>query len=135
MINKIKDWYENLTQDSLNELNQFYTEDSFFKDPFNEIKGRKKINLIFEHMFENTDNPRFIFIDTIVEGDQAFLTWDFVFHINKNEYKIHGSSHLKLNSEGKIYYHRDYWDVGEEVLSKVPIIKSIYKMLTAKLRV
>lgn len=135
MLKELLYWYENLSPQSLNDLSQFYTEDSFFKDPFNEITGREKIKLIFEHMFENTEKPRFIFIDSIQEGNQVFLTWDFKFEINKKKYKIHGSSHLKLNTEGKVYYHRDYWDVGEEVLSKVPIIKSLYKMLTAKLRV
>ncbi len=47
--------------------------------------------------------------------------------------KIHGSSHLKLNYEEKIVYHRDYWDVGEELLLKIPLIKSLYGFFQNKL--
>lgn len=135
MIKEIMNWYESLTQDSLNSLDRFYTEDSFFKDPFNEIKGREKIKLIFEHMFENTQSPKFSFIDMVESRGQAFLTWDFTFRIKNKEIKIHGSTHLKLNSDGKIYYHRDYWDVGEEVISKIPIVKNLYNVFITKFKV
>ena len=49
------------------------------------------------------------------------------------EHKIHGSTHLKYNVESKIIYHRDYWDVGEEILLKIPLIKIMYRYIQKKL--
>ncbi len=135
-LNALKKWYETLNTQSLHEIETFYKEEAFFKDPFNEVTGREKIEKIFEHMFEKMQDPRFVIVEMFQENEQAFLTWDFVFTMNSREYKIHGSSHLKI-SESKIIYHRDYWDVGEELLLKLPLVKQVYgffqKQLSTKI--
>ena len=126
-------WFENLKEESLDEIGLFYDENVFFKDPFNEIEGKDKLIKIFEHMFENLVNPHFVIIDTIEDSDGAFLTWDFFSSIKGRDYKIHGSSHLKYNGESRIIYHRDYWDVGEEILLNVPFIKLMYSYFRKKM--
>ena len=129
----LKAWYENLQKNSLDQIGSFYNEDVFFKDPFNEINGRDKLRKIFVHMFENLENPHFVFIDTIENEGEIFLTWDFFLKLNEKEYKIHGSTHVKYNEKNRIYYHRDYWDVGEEVLLNVPFVRSLYGFFRKKL--
>ena len=84
-------------------------------------------------MFITFKNPHFVFIDTIENSEGIFLTWDFNLSYKEKLFKIHGSSHLKLNDEEKIVYHRDYWDVGEELLLKIPLIKSLYGFFQNKL--
>ena len=132
-VSKIKTWYENLDKNSLDEIENYYENDVFFKDPFNEIDNRDNLKKIFHHMFENLEKPHFVFIDSIEKKDQAFLTWDFHIKYNSKDYMIHGSSHLKFNKKQKICYHRDYWDVGEEVLKKIPFLKFIYAFFRKKL--
>ena len=135
-MNNLKDLtkgFENLKKESLDEIGFFYDENVFFKDPFNEIVGKDKLIKIFEHMFENLENPHFVILDTIENSDGAFLTWDFFLSIKGAEYKIHGSSHLKYSGERKIVYHRDYWDVGEEILLNVPFIKLLYGYFRKKI--
>ena len=135
-MNNLKDLtrcFENLTEESLEQLGLFYDENAFFKDPFNEIEGKDKIIKIFKHMFKNFENPYFVILDTIESSDGAFLTWNFFIGIKGREHKIHGSSHLKYNGENKIVYHRDYWDVGEEILLKFPLIKLIYSHFRKKM--
>ena len=126
-------WYENLKKSTLDQIENFYDANVYFKDPFNEIKGRQKLRKIFDHMFENLGDPNFVFIDTIENDEEAFLTWDFYLKLNGKEYKIHGSSYLKYNKEKIIFYHRDYWDVGEEVLLNVPFVRSFYGYFRKKL--
>lgn len=130
----IKDWYESLSPKSLKSISEYYDQDAFFKDPFNELNGCNQIKKIFDHMFDNLEHPKFTFTDEVIKQEAALLIWDFTFIVKQKEFKIHGSTHLKLNKEGKIIYHRDYWDVGEEVLAKIPLISTVYKKLTAKLR-
>ena len=57
-----------------------------------------------------------------------------IYELNKKEYVIHGSSYLKLNEFGQIKNHRDYWDVGEELLSKIPILKQLYGIFAKRMR-
>lgn len=132
-IQSLMDWYENLSLDKLESIENYYAINVFFKDPFNEIKGLDQLKKIFIHMFKTLEKPRFIFIDTIENDNGAFLTWDFTFLIKGKEFKIHGSSHLKYDLNRKIIYHRDYWDVGEEIFLKMPLFKSFYKMFQSKL--
>ena len=135
-MNNLKDLtrgFENLKKESLDEIGFFYDENVFFKDPFNEIVGKDKLIKIFEHMFENLENPHFVILDTIENSEGAFLTWDFYLIVKGRGHKIHGSSHLKYNKENRIVYHRDYWDVGEEILLKIPFIKIIYSYIQKKM--
>lgn len=134
-IDCIKLFYENLKKDDLDKLDEIYDENSTFKDPFNELDKLEDIKKIFIEMFEELENPRFIFIDEIKNSKSVFYTWDFIFLKSGKEYIIHGSSHLKLNEKQKIYYHRDYWDVGEELLLKIPLVKNFYGLLKNKLAV
>ncbi len=132
-LKDFKEWFVNLNESSMDEIIYFYDENVFFKDPFNEFYGIDKLKKLFTHMFFIFKNPHFVFIDTIDNSEEIFLTWDFIFCYKKKIFKIHGSSHLKLNDKEKIIYHRDYWDVGEEILLKIPLIKSLYGFFQSKL--
>ena len=132
-LTEFKEWFLHLNETTLDEIDSFYDEKVFFKDPFNEFNGREKLKKLFLHMFITFKNPHFIFIDTIENSEGIFVTWDFIFSYKEKLLKIHGSSHLKLNYEKKIVYHRDYWDVGEELLLKIPLIKSLYGFFQNKL--
>ena len=68
---------------------------------------------------------------TIAQGNEAFLVWDF--HLQfKGETEarmIRGSSHLRFDANGKIAYHRDYWDAAEELYEKLPVIGTVMRFL------
>ena len=132
-LKEFKEWFLNLNESTLDNIVSYYDENVFFKDPFNEFNGREKLKKLFIHMFITLKDPHFVFIENIENSEGIFLTWDFIFSYKENLFKIHGSSHLKLNDEKKIMYHRDYWDVGEELLLKIPIIKSLYGFFQSRL--
>lgn len=134
-MEKFIKWFENLTQKSLEQIEEIYAENAFFKDPFNEIKGRENIKKIFTHMFESPlENNKFTFIEQIANENKLFVTWDYTFSFKNKEYKIHGSSHLKFENN-KCIYHRDYWDTGEELYLKVPILSFIHKKLSKNFKI
>ena len=132
-LREFKEWFINLNESTLDNIVSYYDENVFFKDPFNEFNGREKLKNLFIHMFVTLKNPHFVFIDNIENSEGVFLTWDFIFSYKEKLFKIHGSSHLKLNDEEKIVYHRDYWDVCEELLLKIPKIKSLYGFFQSRL--
>jgi limonene-1,2-epoxide hydrolase len=127
---KSYDFFSHLKKEDLNSIHLFYDAEAYFKDPFNEIKGVDQIKIIFSDMFEKLKNPKFTILEIIENDNQAYLTWDFTFILKSIEYKIHGSSHLKFNEQKLINYNRDYWDVGEELLLKLPVIKYFYRFMS-----
>ncbi len=131
-IARIVELFEQLSPEGLPRLGEVYTEGARFKDPFNEVQGVPAIRSIFEHMFGTLDAPRFVVHDIVVQGDQCFLTWDFVFRLKRtrgDELVVRGGSHLKLADDGRISLHRDYWDVAEELYEKLPLLGALMRWL------
>lgn len=121
-IAPLLDWYQQLTPVNLARIGEFYADDARFKDPFNDVTGSQAIADVFQHMFNTTSHPRFTILEVVQQDNQAFITWDFDFTIGARAYHIHGASQLKLNEQGKVFLHRDYWDSSEELWQKVPLI-------------
>ena len=129
--------FEHLTPQDLPRLADFYTPDARFKDPFNEVQGTAAITAVFAHMFEALDGPRFVIRDTLVQGEQCFLSWDFMFcmkRFDRREQCIHGASHLHLAADGRIRVHRDYWDAAEELYEKLPVVGGLMRWLKQRAR-
>ncbi len=131
-LDKLIHFFESISKENTVDLKQIYTDDVFFKDPFNEVNGIQQVITIFDHMFHQLDQPRFVVTTHVHQGDQAFLTWDFLFKMkrfNRNEQCIRGASHIRFAADGRVSYHRDYWDVAEELYEKLPLIGSVMRGL------
>ena len=124
--------FETLSPQSLADLGSIYAEDARFKDPFNEVRGVPAIAAIFEHMFRTLEEPRFVVHRAVVQGRDAFITWDMRFRMKRYDRRgqvIRGASHLVLDEAGRIAEHRDYWDAAEELYEKLPLVGSLMRWL------
>lgn len=119
-------FYEELTPASLDRLPEFYTGDAFFKDPFNEVRGVEALQRIFTHMFERVDEPRFVVTERWADENSAMLVWELRYG---KEGRIRGVSHLRFAEDGRVAYHRDYWDAAEELYMKLPVLGSVMRGL------
>ena len=131
-VDQIVARFEQLSPQDLPRLAEIYTPDARFKDPFNEVQGVAAITRIFEHMFVSLEDPRFVIRDRVVQGDQCFLSWDFMFRMkrfSRVEQVIRGGSHLRLAADGRITDHRDYWDAAEELYEKLPVVGALMRWL------
>ncbi len=126
-------FYHELTPDTVSRFGEFYTPDAWFKDPFNEVRGLPAIERIFRHMFEQVGEPRFVVTETVADANGAMLVWELSYRLRllgRGETQImRGVSHLKFAPDGKVAYHRDYWDTGEELYMKMPIMGGLWRGL------
>ena len=131
-VQRVIEVFEALVPGDLDRLGEFYTEDARFKDPFNEVQGLPAVRSVFEHMFVALEAPRFVVTEAIVQGDQCFLVWDFLFRFkrfSREPQTVRGGSHLKFASDGRIALHRDYWDAAEELYEKLPAVGALMRWL------
>ena len=131
-VARIVNLFETLAPGDVARLAEYYSVDVRFKDPFNEVQGVAPVQRIFSHMFVALDAPRFVVRDIIVQGDQCFLAWDFVFRFkrfSREVQTVRGGSHLMLDSSGLITLHRDYWDAAEELYEKLPVVGGFMRWL------
>ena len=132
-VTRVIAFFENLSPADVATIGQFYAPQARFKDPFNEVVGVPAIQGIFAHMFEALEQPRFVVTGRVVQGQQCFLTWDFLFAF-KDFHKgvtqtVRGASHLVLDEQGLVSLHRDYWDAAEELYEKLPVVGALMRWL------
>ena len=131
-------FYETLSAADLERIQDVYAAGAYFRDPFNEIRGLPALREVFDKMFVNLSDARFTILETVADERGALLTWDMTFRIRKWKPEvtqtIHGASHLKFDAAGKVAYHRDYWDTGEELYAKLPLIGPVVRLLRRKFR-
>jgi steroid Delta-isomerase len=126
-------FFETISPESVRiELGTVYAENARFKDPFNDVTGQAEIAAIFAHMFEQVMQPRFVVTGTVLQGQQAFLTWDFRFtmkRFSRTPQCIKGATHIVFGPDGTVTLHRDYWDAAEELYEKLPVLGSLMRWL------
>jgi hypothetical protein len=131
-VARIVTLFEQLTPADIDRLNEFYAPTACFKDPFNDVQGLPAIQRVFRHMYASLIEPRFVVRDIIVQGDQCFLSWDFLFRFkrfNGELQTVRGGSQLQLDAIGLIVLHRDYWDAAEELYEKLPLVGGLMRWL------
>ena len=132
-VEKLVQFFEALSPQSVHELAHFYDAAARFKDPFNDVTGLPAIRHIFEHMFVALQAPRFVVTGRIVQGQQCFLTWEFHFAFRRfrqgQPQIILGGSHLIFSPQGSVTLHRDYWDAAEELYEKLPLVGGLMRWL------
>ena len=138
---RLVEYWQTLTPPAVDAIATVYTDDAYFRDPFNEVTGIEKIRHIFADMFVRLHEPRFTIIETIEqvhgeaheEAHSALLIWDFTFRLKtlKPELSrnIHGTSHIRFAADGRVQYHRDYWDAAGELYEQLPIVGSLMRYL------
>jgi steroid delta-isomerase len=119
-------FYDELTMENLPRIHEFYSEETFFKDPFHTLTKLSELEDVYVKMFKKLKNPKFVITINFNNGDEAVLFWDFTFN---NGFLIQGNSLLKFNAENKIESHIDYWDSVDQIWMKLPVLKQILKPL------
>lgn len=125
-VDRLIDFFEHLTPERVADIPAFYADDACFKDPFNEVRGVEAIQAIFAHMYRQVDSPRFVVTDRVVDPGGAMLVWEFHYRPRRGRPDksnvIRGASHLRFDADGRVIYHRDYWDAAEELYATLPVI-------------
>ena len=125
-----------LTPDNLGELESLITDNVHFRDPFNDLRGRKAYMHIMRHMFQILEGLRFDIHDQAGNGSRHFLYWTFYAkHKIIGEFKVEGMTRLELDESGKIAAHIDYWDSDTAFMARIPIAGSLVKALRKQMAI
>lgn len=130
---EIADWFEQLSPQTLNDIEQIYAPTTRFIDPFNDLNGCRDTRRVFQHMFDTLDDPRFVVKRIASNGSSGFMTWDFYFSLKGRPQSISGCTEFELNDEGLIVLHRDYWDAAAQVYEQIPVLGAFLRFLRRKL--
>lgn len=111
-------------------FHSIFAENSYFRDPFQEVHGISGIITLFRHMYATLDHPYFEIIDVQGSDNGGYLRW--VFYYNNDSFE--GVSHVLFGSDGKVISHIDYWDAASHVYEKIPLLGFILRRIKRRLK-
>ena len=133
-LQELINWYTDLTPETIPLIEGIYHEQASFRDPFNDARGVRQIEAIFEHMFVVTQQPVFRISAWQAQGDVAWVSWIFDFRLGGKSISIEGATHLQFGGDGRVLVHRDYWD-ALDLLVEFPLIGSLLRLIRKRLNV
>lgn len=136
LAERIKEAYQTLGSENLSDVESLYTSDIYFEDPSHAVQGKTSLMTYFSNQFKNLDKCSFKFHSTIVDETDIFMTWTMFLNHPKlhsgDTVRVEGVSYLRTRN-GKIYYHRDYFDMGAMLYEHVPLLGRIVQRIKQRL--
>lgn len=111
-----------------------YSADVYFNDGFVELKGSDALARYLGRSASHTKTIK-VTIEEIVKTDDAvYVRWVMDFTTTGGTNIVApGISHLRFNQDGRITYHRDYWDAGSALAEFVPLAGPLLRAVKSRL--
>lgn len=129
-------FFETLTLQSVGNLGEFYTPNTYVKGPLHEVRTSAELAAVLTRLFSRVEVPRFEVTATVLQHNQAMVIWNLHFHAKRwldDEQTLHGASHLRFAGDGRVAYQRDYWDATEDIYDKLPVLGQALRWLRTRL--
>ncbi len=135
-ISKVADFYQRLGKHNLNELQDIYHNQVVFKDPAHEINGIDNLTRYFCSLYKNVNECKFEVLHSQQQQDKGYISW--VMYLSHPKLKngksvvVNGTSYIEF-FEGKVRFHRDYFDLGEMLYEHIAVVGSVIRMIKKNL--
>ena len=114
----------------------FYHSEVVFADPVHEMSGLDCVSEYFASLSSGLLSCRFDMGEPVIDASRAFVNWQMVFAHRRlkggQELSLPGVTELTF-ADGKIVYHRDYYDMGEMIYEHIPVLGSVVRRLKRRL--
>lgn len=127
-------FFEGLTPSALGSLDDLFSEQARFVDPFNDVRGRGAIRQVFVHMFATCESPRFEVDERVCDDLTCYLRWTFAFGSARRRQQITGISRVQFRPDGRVDEHIDYWDPAGQLYETIPLLGTVFRFLRRRLR-
>ena len=124
--------YNQLDKSNLELLNEVYSDNIIFEDPLHRIEGLPSLTDYFANMYENLNQGQFEIHTSFEQENQASVYWVMTFSHKKikqgQSLKVNGNTYLEFDN-GKVVYHRDYFDAGEMIYQHLPVFGTVINLI------
>ena len=136
-LDHFKTVFNQLNKEHLHLLEEIYTPDVQFRDPVHALEGLSALRDYYGRLYEGVLSCRFEFDAEVIEGQQGMLVWLMRFQHARfrpsETLELRGVSHLKFLDDGRVSHHRDYFDMGEFIYERVPVLGGIVRAIKNRL--
>ena len=134
ILSRFINFYNPLDQDHIaNDMDQIYAEDLYFNDTLVTLLER---NALQEHLLATAERLSHMSlrpVNVIRDDNQVYLVWvmDARFSLLGRERlsRTIGISQLRFNSNGKVFFHQDFWDSSQGLDQHLPVLGPMTRWL------
>jgi hypothetical protein len=136
-LDRFKTVFNQLNRDNLGLLEEIYTPDVRFRDPVHALDGLPALRDYYARLYDGVVTCHFDFEAEVIQGQQGMLVWIMRFQharFRRGEtLELSGVSHLRFLDDGRVNDHRDYFDMGEFIYERVPVLGRIIRAIKNRL--
>lgn len=136
-LDHFKTIFNQLNKDNLHLLDEIYTPDVTFRDPVHALDGLPALCDYYRRLYDGVVSCRFEFEAEVMESQQGMLVWIMRFQHTRfragQVLELRGVSHLRFLDDGRVHCHRDYFDMGEFIYERVPVLGSVIRAIKNRL--
>ena len=135
LIEQFKNYYRELTPESVSQLGSLYHDHIEFCDPAHCVSGLPALTTYFAATMRGVNYCGFEISEVMQQDDSAFCTWTMRLSHPRlrggREISFEGASHIRFDD--KIYYHRDYFDLGAMLYEHLPLMGRVIDLIKKRL--
>lgn len=128
--------FETLSPELLDRLPELVTEDVWFLDPFNDLRGPAALRRVLDDAIARLGRPLFFVTRRAWDGDICFLRWRMVADSAGplgRPWIVEGVSELHFAPDGRIALHFDHWDAGRQLYERLPLLGRLLRLIRRRL--
>jgi limonene-1,2-epoxide hydrolase len=120
---------------SVEELRAYYADDMMFQDPMQKIYGLAPFREMNVRLLNKFAEMKIEMLESAQTGSNIMFTFAMDLRPTRRAplLRVEGMTHVRLNQQGKIELHRDYWDVADTLIELIPPLARGYRWLIKKL--
>jgi len=135
---RIEHIFNGLNKDTMGLLDDFYHEAVIFEDPLGRIVGLEGIRAYYENLYQGAEEVSFEFTAEVVQDNTHVVVWTMHLkarRLNRGRpFTVDGNSIIRFGEGDKVVYHRDYFDMGDFVYERVPVVRCLVKQVKKRLQ-
>ncbi len=129
VIQRLADFLERLSEETLDEIDVLYATDLEFQDPINKASSREHLKRIEQDLFKQLNDVSFQVSSTQEGEHEGVVVWVMHYKFRIWSRSINGISHVRWNEKDEIIFQQDYWDASFGVYGEFPPLGWIMKVI------
>jgi hypothetical protein len=121
-----------------NNTKKVYSADIYFRDPFKQIHGEPEFEAYLLRGSAAVASFSMDWKDLAESGGNYYFRWVMTLKLKRDGKKkpptlTSGISHVRFGPDGKVVFQQDYYDAGEFLYEKIPILGSEIRFIKKRM--
>lgn len=135
---RLQDFLSEMTAERIrSDIRDVYAPDVFMNDTLRTLEG---VDEVEEYLLETVARTSFVrvrFDDIARSGGDYYLRWFMEYQSDRinggNVVESIGMTHIRFNADGRVILHQDYWDSGDGLFGRVPVVGWMIRSLKSRM--